>query len=190
MPTPNTYLFPGLRTSRLVFRLLREDDFALCLPFFKHPLSHRYWDAAGKDPLTLCTEWFSKQQWRYVSHRGGAMAVTDKATGTLYGWCGLLLQEVDGKQELEVGYSLLPEHWGKGIATEAAGACLAAAFENNLAGSVISIIQVDNMPSRRVATKIGMVIDRQTTYHGNPVWIYRIDQGRHTPWTDGKLITK
>lgn len=101
------------------------------------------------------------------------MAIIDQASGDLVGWCGLLVQEVDGEKELEVGYSILPTYWGSGYATEAAKACLDAAFAGQLADSVISIIQVNNIPSRRVAEKNGMRIDGQTTYHGNPVYIYR-----------------
>lgn len=167
------FLLPGLTTPRLRFRLLEPNDFDRCLQFFEHPLSHQYWITDGKDGRTLCNEWYEKQQWRYTTNRGGAMAIIDQASGDLVGWCGLLVQEVDGEKELEVGYSILPTYWGSGYATEAAKACLDAAFAGQLADSVISIIQVNNIPSRRVAEKNGMRIDGQTTYHGNPVYIYR-----------------
>ncbi len=131
---------------------------------------------AGKTGI-LCSQWFEKQQWRYANGKGGALAVTDKLSGELYGWCGLLVQEVDGIAELEVGYSVLVEHWGHGYASEAAGACVHAAFERDLANSLISIIQVDNTPSRRVAKKIGMTVDRRAIYRGVSVLIYRKARG-------------
>lgn len=96
-----------------------------------------------------------------------------KETGAFVGWCGLLIQEVDGVQELEVGYSIMPEYWGNGYATEAAKKCKDEAFGRRLASSIISIIQIHNIPSQRVAEKNGMRIDRQTKHHGNPVFIYR-----------------
>jgi RimJ/RimL family protein N-acetyltransferase len=173
MEVGNEFLLQGLSTQRLQFRLLEPGDFNTCLLFFEHPLSHQYWPTEGKTPLALCTEWFDKQRWRYVNNKGGARALIHPETGTFLGWCGLLVQEVDGVTELEVGYSIMPEQWGNGYATEAARACLDAAFEKDLAASIISIIQVNNMPSRRVAEKNGMRIDRETTYHGNPVYIYR-----------------
>lgn len=101
------------------------------------------------------------------------MAVMEASSGELVGWCGLLVQDVDGRQELEVGYSMLPAHWRKGFATEAAKACMDEAFERGLATSIISIIQVDNVPSQRVAEKNGLQVDGQTTFHGHPVFIYR-----------------
>lgn len=169
----NRFLLPGLSTPRLQFRLLEPGDFNTCLPFFEHPVSHQYWPTEGKTPHALCTEWFDKQRWRYTNNKGGAMALNHRETGTFLGWCGLLVQEVDRKTELEVGYSIMPEQWGKGYATEAARACLDAAFENDLAASVISIIQVDNLPSQRVAEKNGLTKDCRTVYHGQPVYLYR-----------------
>lgn len=167
-------MLPGLTTDRLRFRLLDQEDIPFCLPFFEHPLSYQYWSTGGKDGRTLCEEWFEKQQWRYATNRGGAMALLAKETDVLVGWCGLLIQDVDGRQELEVGYSMLPAYWSKGYATEAARACMKAAFDKSLAPSLISIIQVDNLPSKRVAEKNGLRIDSRTTYHGNSVFIYRI----------------
>ncbi len=104
------------------------------------------------------------------------MAFVEKETNTLIGWGGLLVQVVDGTEELEVGYSLLPAFWGRGYATEAARRCVELAFEKELTTSVISIIQIHNGPSQRVAERNGLVRERQTTYHGNPVFIYRIQR--------------
>lgn len=174
MEVVNEFLLSGLSTPRLQFRLLEPGDFNTCLPFFEHPLSHQYWSTEGKTPHALCTEWFDKQRWRYENNKGGAMALIHPETGSFLGWCGLLVQEVDGVTELEVGYSIMPEQWGNGYATEAARACLDAAFEKNLAASLISIIQVDNLPSQRVAEKNGLTRDGQTVYHGHPVYIYRV----------------
>ncbi len=104
------------------------------------------------------------------------MALVERKSGELVGWCGLLVQEVDAIRELEVGYSIMPAHWRNGYATEGARACLQFAFERNLAESVISIIQVDNLPSQEVAIKNGLTRGRQTTYHGNRVYIYQINR--------------
>src|SRR5690606_8601635 len=95
-------------------------------------------------------------------------------TGRLIGHCGLLVQIVDNITELEIGYSLLPEFWKKGYATEAAGKCMGFAFENNFSDSLISIISLTNTPSQKVAIKNGMKIEKQTTYNDNKVYIFRI----------------
>jgi RimJ/RimL family protein N-acetyltransferase len=70
--------------------------------------------------------------------------------------------------ELELGWTLLREHWGRGYATEAARACLAAAFAHLPVERVVALVDVDNEPSKRVAAKIGMVPLQTIDAHGRP----------------------
>jgi RimJ/RimL family protein N-acetyltransferase len=92
--------------------------------------------------------------------------------------CGLLVQEVDGINELEIGYSLHPAFWRKGYATEAAQKCRDFAFENNFAESLISIVHVENQQSAKVALRNGMKPEKTTIYKEIPVNIFRI----HSPF--------
>jgi ribosomal-protein-alanine N-acetyltransferase len=101
-------------------------------------------------------------------------ALIEKSSGTLVGHAGLLVQVVDGIEELEIAYSLQPHFRGKGFATEAAQAIKQFAFANNFSPSLISIISLTNAPSQRVAIKNGMKIEKQTIYKDNPVYIFRI----------------
>ena len=57
--------------------------------------------------------WIEVQLERYRNNRYGLLALIEKNTGNFVGQSGLLAQEVEGKEELEVGYSLLPKYWGK-----------------------------------------------------------------------------
>ena len=98
-----------------------------------------------------------------------------KKSQELIGWCGLLIQIVDNVEELEVGYSIIPKYWGNGYATEAVKKCVDYAFENNLRDSIISIIQVNNVESERVAIKNGLIPKKQAIYHNNAVNIFRIN---------------
>lgn len=64
---------------------------------------------------------------------------------------------------VEVGWRLDPDAWGRGYATEAATAALHGAFETLELDRVISLPQVDNPRSVRVAERIGMQLERITT---------------------------
>ena len=69
----------------------------------------------------------------------GWWALVLKHSGTFVGYTGLTLQEVDGVEELELGYMVRREYWGQGIATEAARACSEYAFDTkSWAPSLIS----------------------------------------------------
>lgn len=172
----NDYLLEGQETERLLFRKLAPSDFDAWLPFHQDKRTSEFWYGLPENPKVACEQDFERTFDRYQNNLGGKQALLLKSTGELIGLCGLLIQEVDGARELEIAYSLLPEYWGQGFASEAAEKCKAYAFENVLAKSLISIIQVDNLPSQKVALHIGMVLGKTTTYSDNEVHIFRIDR--------------
>ena len=170
------YLLHGQESQRLKFRSIDTLDFDEWLEFHKDPSARKYWIEDFQDPLSECEKWYQKQQYRYDNDLGGMNALIEKQSGKLIGHCGLLVQKVDGVKELEIGYSLLPKHWNKGFASEAAMKCRDFAFENNFWDHLISIISLTNIPSQKVAEKNGMTVSKRTTYGQNQVYIYRIDK--------------
>jgi RimJ/RimL family protein N-acetyltransferase len=169
------YLLTGQETERLEFRRLETSDFDAWLPFHQNPLTSKYWIGLPSDPQAACKQWFDRVFYRYENNLGGMNVLIEKKTGKLIGQCGLLIQTVDGIEELEIGYSILPQYWKKGFATEAATKCKTYAIENRLAKSVISIIHIDNIASQKVAGNIGMQVSKTTIYNKNPVDIYSIE---------------
>jgi ribosomal-protein-alanine N-acetyltransferase len=91
--------------------------------------------------------------------------------------CGLLTQLVEDKKEIEVGYSILPEYWGRGYATEAARFFRDFGFEQENLEQIISVIDIRNIASQKVAEKNGMRINRQIKYYDLDVFIYQIAFG-------------
>lgn len=170
----NTLLLTGEETERLIFRKLELTDFDTWLAFHEEPLSFQFWEGMPKDPMEACQHWFDKAFSRYDNDLGGMNVLINKETNEFIGQCGLLVQIVDNIQELEIGYSILPKHWKKGYATEAAQKCKVYAIENNLAQSLISIIHIKNIPSQKVAINNGMRLDKTTVYNDNPTHIFRI----------------
>ncbi|MEM9647042.1 MAG: GNAT family N-acetyltransferase [Bacteroidota bacterium] len=171
------YLLDGYETERLRFRKLQKSDFDSWLPFYHDPKSTQFWDGLPRDPIQACQQQFDRIFERYEQDLGGMNALVLKSTNELVGICGLLVQQVDGINELEIGYSVLPKFWLNGFAFEAAHKCKIEAFDNNWSSSLISIIHVDNIPSQRVAEKNGMHLDKTTSYKDNPVHIFRVNHG-------------
>ncbi len=170
------YLLDGQESDRLLFRNVNLSDFNVWLEFHKNPETSKHWISEVEHPEIACSKWYDKQFERYANNKGGMNAIIDKQSSLLVGHCGLLVQVVDGVSELEVAYSLLPEFWNKGYATEAAKKCRDFAFDNSLSDSLISIISLTNIPSQNVAIKIGMILDKKTIYEGNDVNIFRIQK--------------
>ncbi len=168
------YLLIGKQSQRLEFRKFVASDFDDWLPFHLDPRSSQYWHGLPKDPMEACEQQFERLFERYEKGQGGMNALVHKITGRLIGMAGLLKQTVDDINELEIGYSILPEYWKKGYASEAAKKCKRHAFENHLAPSLISIIHIENIPSQKVARNNGMYLEKTTTYKENPVHIFRV----------------
>ncbi|MBO0590302.1 GNAT family N-acetyltransferase [Cellulophaga sp. E16_2] len=167
------YLVNNITSDRLLFRKLTPSDFELWLPFHEDKRTSKFWNGLPKDPRTACEADFERTFYRYKNKLGGKFALIGKQNNKLLGLAGLLIQEVNHKKELEIAYSLLPEYWGFGYALEAATECKIFAQKNNLSTSLISIIHIDNIPSQNVAIRNGMTLDFETTYHDNPVYIFR-----------------
>ncbi|SDK82685.1 Protein N-acetyltransferase, RimJ/RimL family [Salinimicrobium catena] len=172
------YLLEGEETERLKFRLLEEGDFRDWAPLFRIENVAEFLALdSSLSENELCALWFEKIFHRYENDLGGMNVLIDKQTGRLVGQCGLLVQSVEEVQRLEIGYSILPEFWGIGYASEAAQKCKDYAFSNDLANSLISMVHVDNIRSEKVARKNGMSLERTLeNYKGTRANIFSINK--------------
>ena len=89
-------------------------------------------------------------------------SIIERFSGRLVGLCALLEKEIEGQTETELGYFLLPEHWGLGYATEAAHLVVRHAFLDLELESLVAIVHPENAPSIGVARKVGMEFERET----------------------------
>lgn len=177
MPVSKNYMPEDLKTQRLLFRKLLATDFGDWLPFFQHPQSTEYlWLSDSNDPFEQCQAWFDKTLTRYAQNNSGMNVLIHSETSKLIGQCGLILQTVGQREELEIGYAIMPEFWNQGYASEAAIACRDYAFSCNLSDSLVSIIHQDNAASIEVAKRAGMLLDEILLHHNQPVQLFRIDK--------------
>jgi ribosomal-protein-alanine N-acetyltransferase len=163
-----------LETSRLILRPFREDDVDLLAELLANPDFMRF--SSGPFSREKTASFLDKVIGWQRAGRPSPFAVTIKPNGTLIGYCGFLHQQVDGSDEVEIGYRLHPEFWNRGLATEAAVAVRDHGFRDLKLSRVISLIHPDNAPSRRVAEKNGMKLEKETTFKGSPVQVFALSQ--------------
>lgn len=132
-----------------------------------------------------------REHWR--EHGYGIFALQWRGTGEFVGWAGLatpaFLPEV--MPAVEIGWRLLQQWWGMGIATEAAVDVLRFAFDDVGLDQLLSIRHVDNDASGRVMDKLGFQTDLRTTVpvYEQPVSVSRlaVEQYRAGPHCRGRL---
>ncbi len=165
----------GKNTDRLLIRKLEESDIDLWKEFFINNPSLPYMGIdESKTAYENAKEWIELQFKRYAEKRYGHHALVTKDTNEFIGMCGLLTQTIEDKTEIEIGYSLLQKFWGRGYASEAALFFRDIGFEQENLDHLISVIDIRNIASQKVAVRNGMMIDRQIKYYDLDVYIYQI----------------
>ncbi len=106
----------------------------------------------------------------------GRWACVLKETGRIVGFCGLkYLSELDA---VDLGYRFLPDHWGRGLATEAGRASLGFGFEVLGLDRIIALVLPENLASIRVLEKLGMRPEGEIRYDGLAALRYAIERER------------
>ncbi len=165
-----------IETGRLHLRPMTSDDVPDLLEVFGDAEAMRFYPAPFDEARMRA--WVDWNRRSYETQGHGLWALVQRSTGEVIGDCGLVSQEVDGSPEIEVGYHVRRDLWGKGLATEAALACLEHGFTRFGFRRFVSLIHPQNAPSRRVAAKIGMTLRRETEWKGKATCIYGIERGR------------
>lgn len=166
-----------IETARLILRPLTREDVDAIFAVIGDAIAMQYYPRVFiRDDAVELVE---RNLQRYERDGHGLWAVVLKSTDELIGDCGLTWQGVEGEQRLEVGYHIRRDHWGHGYATEAARACMEFAFNDLHAPEVVSLIRPENLPSRRVAERNGMRVDRQVCYAEAPHLLYVMKRGSY-----------
>jgi RimJ/RimL family protein N-acetyltransferase len=155
---------PVLQTPRLVLRELALADLDFVAAMLADPEVMRYYPKCYT--RAEAEGWVRRQLARYARYGHGLWLALDRATGQPVGQVGLVVQEVDGVEEAEVGYLIHRPFWRRGLASEAAAATRDHAFTACAKARVISLVRPENVPSQGVAVKIGMAPERRTQFHG------------------------
>ncbi len=99
--------------------------------------------------------------------------VFDRESGEMLGNCGIHHVEGTGP-EVEISYQIAHDHWGKGIASEAAEVCLDYGLNELNLDEILAMTFPDHVASMRVMENAGMVFKEEATYYDQPMIVYSI----------------
>ncbi len=156
-----------LETERLILRSFREEYVDVMAQLFANPDFMRF-------SLGVFTE--RKQTIAFIEKvmgwdRAGIpsqFAVIPRDEDTIIGYCGFFYHPEHGIEDIEIGY----RYWNRGLITEGARAVRDHGFRDWKLSRVISLIHPENVPSRRVAEKNGMNIEKEITFRSFPTLVY------------------
>jgi ribosomal-protein-alanine N-acetyltransferase len=114
----------------------------------------------------------------WTDHGFGMWMLRDASTSAVIGRAILRHLDVEGVDEIEVGYGFIPEYWGRGLATEIANACVRIGFDQLGLSSMVAITTPANLASQRVMTKAGLVYERDIVHAGVPHLLFRTTESK------------
>ncbi len=169
-----------LDTERLTIRRFTADDAAFVYALYNDPDFLRYIGDRGVHSIDDARAYIEAGPIAsYARHGFGLYVVEVKPGMQPVGVCGILKR--DALDAPDLGFAFLPDHRGRGYASEAARAVLAFARETLGLTRILAITSPDNATSMAVLGKLGFVLDRvdrgapgATTGFDKPVHVFQL----------------
>lgn len=148
-----------LETSRLYLRKIQKNDDILISEMLQDIDVMYAWEHAFSNDEVA--DWINENRMRYERDGYGYWAVIHKMSDRLIGVCGLLKEQADYENYVGLGYIFNKDYWGRGYALESASACVDYAFHTLKVKELTAQIRPNNLPSRKVAEKLGMEVKKE-----------------------------
>jgi [ribosomal protein S5]-alanine N-acetyltransferase len=169
-------MFP-LKTQRLLLRYFQSEDLEqIHGQVFNDAEVMHFGD--GLQTKEWVHQWLTQHIAGYEKYGFGPYAVIEQKTQKIIGYCGLFyFPDINGKEEVEIGYRLARSTWGQGYATEAARAVLDFAFNDLQLSRLVALIDPGNIASMHVARKLGMHYEKDVMLEGydHPDHLYALN---------------
>jgi len=160
-----------LDTERLSLREFRATDAEALYRLDSDPRVMRYIRDGSVGTRASVAGTVARAMKYYRVYPGlGVWPAEVRATGAFIGW--FCLKYVPKTVEVEVGYRLLPEAWGRGYATEGARALVRRGFAELGLYRIIGLTHPDNVASQRVLLKTGLRDAGWGRYYGRELRVF------------------
>ncbi len=165
-------------TDRLKLREFIPDDWRAVQAYRKDPRYRRYY------PIERATEAAARafvqgliEEQTHQPRTTYQFAIELLENGKLIGNAGIRLRSLGKRQpearQADIGYEINPRYWGKGYASEAAGAVVQFGFETLQVHRIWAECLAENRASARVLEKLGMRLEgrlREDDYFKGRWW--------------------
>lgn len=161
-------------TKRLILRELAVSDIKDLYDIYKNPEVRAFIDDID-DYLEIEIEKhkaYIKNVYAFYGY--GLWGVFSKEENKLIGRCGISNREINGQNEIELGYLLDADHWGLGYATECITATLDYAFQTLELPRIVAVIDKLNARSIKVAKRVGMTLEKEIIDRDRACYLYSI----------------
>ncbi len=157
-PRPEPPL-PLITTERLILRQLTEADAPFILDLMNDPDWHRYIGDRGVRTIAQATEYIrTGPMAMYAQHGFGLYLCALRSTSEPIGMCGLLKR--DYLDEVDIGFALMPQYRGQGLAREAAAGVLQHATGPLGIRRIAAITSPANHRSIHLLEQLGLHFER------------------------------
>ena len=145
-----------IETERLILRKLRPDDApAIFEGWTQDPEVTRYLTWRPHDRIEQTEEFVQSCLIAWEGETRFPYVITLKENGEVI---GIIDPRIEGPR-VGIGYGAARAHWGRGYVTEATRAILEWAFRQPSIYRVYATTDVENIASRRVMEKVGMLCE-------------------------------
>ena len=160
----------GLTTPRLIAERLHERHLDDLVALHLDPEVSRY---LGGTRLLEVTKAYLATNLAHWDRHGFGLWAWRTPDGVFVGRAGIRPLEVEGVPEIEIAYALTRQAWGRGYAGEMTQALVEHGLERLGLPSLVGVVMVEHLASRRVLEKAGFTFERTVAHAGEPCVLYR-----------------
>jgi RimJ/RimL family protein N-acetyltransferase len=166
-----------METARLIHRKFTPEDLQTLISLRSDEEVMRYlggWARQNPDALTERLRFYIDC---YDQYGFGMCAMFWKETGEMIGWSGL--QPLEDSNEIEVGYGMIKEFWGRGIGFETASMWLKHGFETVKLDRIVAVADPANIGSWRIMEKCGMIREKEERHYDMDCVFYGMSRDQY-----------
>ncbi|GAB2830422.1 GNAT family N-acetyltransferase [Ferruginibacter profundus] len=160
-------MYTVFETPRLILRRFTEADTGLLLQLNSDPEVLKYLHEPLLETEEQALHVLQNIILPQYKNNLGRWAIHLKTSNEFIGWCGLkYLADTD---EIDLGYRLMQEYWGKGYAFEAAKHTMDYGFNQLHLKTIVGRAHIENTASLRILEKVGLQFIKEEVIDDCPV---------------------